>query len=179
MQLQKTKKILIVATLFCFTSVFVFVFSSLLIRKEADELMKVTQAVSNEMMTHTYEENLATILHSIEPDKNELESYLIMGDEGAIKLLTQLEEFAEQVGVTLHTDKLDTVTLENSYFSDLHIAVTFEGSLSATQTMINILENIPYSGQISMVTVVKTSDPVTKLPVTNVQAELTFSIVEI
>ena len=179
MPLPQTKRILIVTTIISSAVVAALFFLGWQLNEKANELETVVQSVANEMAISKYRESLQNTLASSQAERVEVSSYVVRGNEGTIALLSQIEELASKLGVELTTDKLDVVTPKDAEFSNLNASISFRGSEKATITMIEALENLPFMGHIKQMTIIRTVDPVTKLPITSANVELTFSLADV
>lgn len=117
------------------------------VQNKGDELLNQTKEIADfEAREQTYRD-LERLVDDTQLDRDELRAHILTEDE-TIDFLATIEQIAIEQGVELTTDSLQ-VTEEKGLFDTLSIAYTIEGSKERVETMLLLLETLPYHAFIS------------------------------
>lgn len=84
-------------------------------------------------------------------DRAKLAGYMLTEDSQSIEVLTRIEGYAPQVGVSLTTTNLEQSSNPDTGEGWLQIGFTFSGTEEQVEQFIQILESIPYVSYLTSV----------------------------
>lgn len=89
-----------------------------------------------------------------EEERSKLQQY-ILNERDSISFLTEIEQLSLSPGIELVTEALNKVDVEGSTYDDLDIGLTFSGTFNELQSLIKVLESLPYHGSVNTVRISK------------------------
>ena len=92
-------------------------------------------------------EHVRRLANNLEQNRDlvaELDSYIIQDERDTITFLSLLDELAVTTGVSLETDSLTVKDGAIPDYDELQVSVTIDGPRAAVETMLDLLETMPY-----------------------------------
>jgi len=120
---------------------------------------------------------LEGMLEETAKERAELTSHVLQGDDGAVELLSLVDEAAADLGVVLSTRKLEVIQEKDERFNTLEISFKTVGEESRVQKMLQLFESLPYRSQVIDLQVIRSTDKETGQPLMDSTAVLHVSLI--
>lgn len=143
-------RMLITAAIALATTVSVLAFLSYLIQSTGASLTEMMRIFASEESQQQAHHELAEELERTASVRERVREYVLHGDADTVRFLSEVDELAVDVGVTLETDEL-AVQPGSDSFKELAITLTIEGTEGAVVRMLSLLETLPYHSYIQRV----------------------------
>ncbi len=144
---KRTKIIAAFALGLCFIALAIYIgFLSVVMSRKATLHAARLSAAEADMQSRALSQLEATVLSSKE-DREKLNKY-VLADDAIIDFLELIEETAKSQGVTLVTDSLTVVPIDDD-FESLEIKITTKGSFDGIMRILHILEVLPVQSEIA------------------------------
>ncbi len=148
----RAKKILGIAIMCGVSSVAGFAGALYYVSGQGVVLRERAQAVADHAIQQQTYESLASLLETTKAEREELNHYILTEDE-TIDFLAEIEALAAAEQVLITTDALTVVEKKDTSFNTLKVNLSLVGSPVAVQTVLQILETLPYMSYVNMLTI--------------------------
>ena len=178
MRISQTKRILIISVLVC-----VFVIAALigmwyLIGQQGIALKSNMQAVQDKEELSREQFKLQAILDETVAERDRLRSHVLEGEEGAVKLLSTVDEVAADLGITLETKRLAVRDNKGGLFNTLVIDFSLKGSERSVMKALQLLELMPYRSHLDRISMSRERNVETGTLVSQIELTMHVSIIK-
>lgn len=121
---------------------------------------------------------LKTELAETVADREQLNSLILEGDDGAVRLLSTVDELAKDLGLTLTTKQLTKEVTKEPAFDDLFVEFGISGEARSVVKMVQMFELLPYHSQVVQLNLTRKSDTLNQNQIVDATIGLRVSIKE-
>ena len=113
-----------------------------------DAFLAQLQLIADEQSLNEEQKKTLEQLEESAADREELQQYVLKGNEGTVAFLSEMDRVAAELGISLATNKLD-VSEDGATFDTLNVTFTAEGNVEAVDTFVLLLETMPYVSHVT------------------------------
>lgn len=121
---------------------------------------------------------LKTELDESASDREKLNSLILEGDDGAVRLLSSVDELAKDLGLSLTTKQLTKEVTKEPAFDDLFVEFGVSGDSRSVIKLVQLFELLPYHSQVVQLNFARKNDSLTENQVVDAVIGLRVSIKE-
>ncbi|MEL6804516.1 MAG: hypothetical protein AAFO91_12140, partial [Bacteroidota bacterium] len=114
------------------------------------------QAVRDQDALAREQFKLQAVLAETEIKRAQLNNHIIEGDDGAVELLSLVDQIATDLDINLETKRLEVVENETSDFDTLEVAFSISGQERSVMKMLQLLELLPYRSEVANLSAART-----------------------
>ena len=97
--------------------------------------------------------SLSEVLTNSAAEREEIESYVVSGEQGTIEFLTTVESLAEQYRIELNGTALNTATSDTFKTPIIVVTFAFTGPRTLAESYLLALEKLPYASYVEEVSI--------------------------
>jgi hypothetical protein len=148
---KRTNTIFVVSILYALVLAFGLAAMLYVVHMQGSKLEEAKITIADHIAKEAVYSNVVRLLESSKADRALLATYFI-SEKDTISFISELEQAAEKVGVTLRTTELSVVsaTTKDGVATPavLSVGVQFSGEEMAVKKFISLVENVPYHKKI-------------------------------
>ena len=146
------------------------------LNQQGEALKSAMQTIANEQALIEDRTRLTAVLAATEAERAELASYVLIGDDGAVALLSLIDEVAAELSVELSTSNL-RVEAQPGNFNDLVLEMALVGSGQNVKQLVSLLERLPYHSEVTDLRLDRSVNPTTGTDTMNGSISLRVTLV--
>lgn len=147
---RKTKNIFLIAISFFVFSVLLLIGVLYQMNRVASQYKEKLLVIEKNLEQEQVYNSLEFTIQSSRVERAQLEEYILTKDD-TISFLTEIEQMSRNLGIVLRTKSLEEGKVEGSVYDDLRMAFDVEGTMSQLENFVQLLELLPYHGQVQRV----------------------------
>lgn len=140
---KKTIRIFIASFIMISVSTAVFVFFINYIINQGDNLKAQIEKLEIQQAQASSYLKLERLSIETQSERDQIQSYFLLKDNDTIILLTKVESIAQEMGLSIKSGNLNTVT-DKDKKEWLEVTFSFSGAESKVDDFIKVLESLPY-----------------------------------
>jgi hypothetical protein len=98
-------------------------------------------------------------LGETETKRAELQGFVLGGSDDTVAFLSEIDQYAAGIGITLSTDTLEVVAQKSEPYDVLMVTISMDGSEAGVLRMLSLLEAWPYHGYVASATFERATAP--------------------
>lgn len=161
MPAAKTTKILILAALSMTVALTAVVYVGLLLERKGALFTENLQLSVDREAREQEHIALQDQLASTAAEREQIQQFILEGDDDTIAFLSEIDDLAASLGVTLVTEKLEVREEKNATFNMLDVTFSIDGAPGSVIHLIQLLETLPYHSHIAAATLSRNTDEAT------------------
>lgn len=162
---KKTTKILALAGLSVILGIGALVYAGFVLEGLGAELTANMQLFADNAAREQEYRELQRTLANTEEERSALRSLVLHGNDDTVNFLSEIDELAAALGVTLITEELKVRSPEGAPFDQLDVTFAIEGPRAQTARLIELFESLPYHSYIRTLSVEYAQDETTGVSV--------------
>jgi hypothetical protein len=148
------------------------------LEKKGANLINDLQSVRDQEILQTEFGKMKSILDDTEESRKKLNDLVIDGDDGAVSLLSVVDQLAKDLKVSLLTKELNVVKSSEVGFDELVVEFSASGDSRSVMKLIQLFELIPYHSRVVRLSLSRKADSDTGVEQTDANITLHLSIKE-
>ena len=178
MKSRSTINVFIFSIILFFLSVGVTAYVFTAIDQKGDKLMVDLKALKDHYFLKTEYDKLRAELDDSASDRERLQGLVLDGEDGAVELLSLVDQLAKDLDLKLTTKELSEEVTKTAGFDDLYIEFGISGDTRSVLNMVQLFELLPYHSKVVSLSAARKFVPETNTTVMDASIGLRISIRE-